>query len=126
MQRYMVLWRCSDYMQLWETVDYKEITVPEMKKTWQFIQEYIFWFLAKPKAKNDFSEEHFIIWEKDKNISDEKYRELFEITNWFSNSGYICRRNPLSLQSMPLLVHYHIAKFKNMDKEIKKILPYIK
>ncbi|MEI7557861.1 MAG: hypothetical protein WCJ45_03355 [bacterium] len=50
-----------------------------MKKTGQFVQEYKFWFLAKPKAKHDFTTQQFVLWEKDIQMSDEKYTELYEI-----------------------------------------------
>ena len=122
MQRYLIMWRSYDYIASWDTVDYEEISIPAMKKTGQFIEEYRFWFLAKPKAKNDFTTQQFVLWEKDNKTSDKKYKELYELIEWFSKSDYTCWRNSISMQSAPLFVHYHIAKFKNMDKEINKIL----
>jgi hypothetical protein len=79
MPRYMVMGRSYDYIQAGDTIDYGEISVSEMKKTRQFIQEYKFWFLAHPKAKNDFTTEQFILWEKDNILSDEKIRELYTL-----------------------------------------------
>jgi hypothetical protein len=35
--------------------------------------------LAKPKAKNDFTTEQFILWEKAHELSDLKYKELYEL-----------------------------------------------
>ena len=123
MPRYMVMGRSYDYIQEGATIDYGEISVSAMKKTGQFIQEYEFWFLAKPKAKNDFTTEQFILWEKDTEISDKKYTELYELIEWFSKTDYTCWRNSTSMQSAPLFIHYHIAKFKDIDKEIIALLP---
>lgn len=122
MPRYMVMGRSYDYIQEGATIDYGEISVSAMKKTGQFIQEYEFWFLAKPKAKNDFTTEQFVLWEKDTEISDGKYKELYELIEWFSKADYTCWRNSTSMQSAPLFVHYHIAKFKDIDKEISTLL----
>lgn len=122
MQRYLIMWRSYDYIEAWDEIDYGEISISEMKRTGQFIKEYKFWFLALPKAKNDFTTEQFILREKDNKLSDLKYKELYELIEWFSKSDYTCRRNSISMQSAPLFVHYHIAKFKNMDKEISESL----
>lgn len=122
MPRYMVLWRNYDYIEKWNTIDYGEISIWEMKKTEQFIQEYEFRFLAKPKAKNDFTTEQFILWEKNNEVSNKKYTELYELIEWFSKADYTCWRNSTSMQSAPLFVHYHIAKFKDIDKEISALL----
>lgn len=122
MPRYMVLWRSYDYIEKGNTIDYGEISISEMKKTGQFIKEYEFWFLAKPKAKNDFTTEQFILWEKDTEMSDKKNTELYTLIEWFSKADYTCRRNSTSMQSAPLFVHYHIAKFKDIDKEISALL----
>ncbi len=118
----MVLWRSYDYVKDIEDVDYRQFSIAEMKRTWQFIQEYRFRFLAEAKEKNDFTTEHLIVWEKDTNTSHEKYAELYQLIEWFSKDDYICWRNCISRQSAPLLVHYHIAKFKDIDKEISNLL----
>ena len=122
MQRFMIVWRHNDYVQAWNKVNYDEISIPAMKETWQFVKEFTFWFLAYPKAKYDFATEHFILWEKDNKESDEKYRELYDLIEKFSKSNYTCLRNPISIQTIPAIIHYHIAKFKDMDKEITKLL----
>ena len=122
MQRYIILWRKFDYRDVKDAIDYTEISVVAMKETGQFIQEYWFRFLSYPKAKHDFTIEHFVLWEKDTKASDKKYAELYEIIEWFSRNDYTCRRNPISLQTIPLIIHYHIAKFKDMDKEVMNLL----
>lgn len=122
MQRFLVLWRSYDYIEFWTSPDYTKISVPEMTKTWQFIEEYDFRFLAKPKAHHDFTIEHFVLWEKDRNDSNWKYQELYSLIEKFSQSNYTCWRNSVSMQTVPWLVHYHIAKFKNIDKEVIKSL----
>lgn len=120
MQRYSVIWRNSNYIKSWNEFD--EISISAMEKTWQFIKEYEFWFLARPKAKYDFTTEHFILREKDQSTSYWKYKELYQLIEWFSKSDYLCIRNSISMQTIPLFVHYHIAKFKDIDKDIIKLL----
>ncbi len=122
MPRYMIMGRGYDYIEKWNTIDYSEISISEMKKTGQFIQEYEFRFLAKPKAKNDFTTEHFVLWEKNTEILDKKNTELYTLIEWFSKDEYTCWRNSTSIQSVPLFIHYHIAKFKDIDKEINELL----
>lgn len=116
---YKIIWRKSKYIQPWGSFDYAEIWVEAMKKTWQFVQEYIYRFLAKPKAKHDFTVDQYVLREKEKSIqSESKYKELFQIIEDFSKKDFLCRRNNIGGQSVPLLVHYHIATFKEIDQKI--------
>lgn len=122
MPRYSILWRSYDYITNWKDIDYNEFCIQEMQKTWQFIQEYKFWFLAYPKAKHNFTIEHMILREKNTTKSEKKYEELYELIEKFSKDDYVCWRNCISRQSIPWIVHYHIAKFKDMDKEIDQLI----
>lgn len=122
MQKYIIIWRKNEYISAGNEINYDEVSLEKMKETWQFIKEYTFWFLAHPKAKHDFTTEQFVLWEKNKEKSDGKAKELYELIEKFSKDDYICRRNSISLQTIPWIIHYHIAKFKNMDKKISTIL----
>ena len=122
MSKYIVIWRDYEYIPLWSKIENHELTIAEMKKTWQFIKEYDFRFLAKSKAKYTFAIEHMIIREKNHDdISDKKYKELYELIEWFSISNYMCWKNAISTQTVPYLTHYHIAKFKKIDLDISKL-----
>ena len=122
MQKYLVIWKWYEYMKPWSEIDYDQVSLQGMKNTWQFIKEYDFRFLAHPKAKHDFVTEQFILWEKDTTISSLKNNELSNIIEWFSMLNYLCWRNPSSLQTIPWIIHYHIAKFKNIDDKISTLL----
>lgn len=121
MQRFIIIGRQEEYRTPWVEIEYDEVSLSEMRQTWQFIKEYNHRFLATPKAKHDFTTEHFVLWERDLDRSELKKQELYDIIEEFSGLGYTCRRNAISLQTVPGIVHYHIAKFKNMDKEVEKI-----
>lgn len=121
MQKFIIIGRQEEYRNPWVKIACDEVSLSKMKQTWQFIKEYRHWFLATPKAKHDFTTEHFVLRERNSDISNTKKEELYNLIEEFSASWYTCRRNAVSLQTVPWIVHYHIAKFKNMDKEVEKI-----
>ncbi len=120
MPRYAIIWKT--YTEKWRKIDPASLSISEMKRTWQVLEEFKFWFLSQATSKNDFATEHLILWQKDDGVSVLKYKELYDLIESFSKSDYICWRNPSSRQSIPLIPHYHIAKFKDMDIEITKLL----